>query len=121
MENHQKPRQQAASRRPAKTWGSRFQQSTHPLVEAYTLSLPIDRRLWREEIATSIAHARMLGRQRITPRPDAGAIVRGLQEIRREIERGRFPWREELEDVHTNVEARLARKIGAAAGRLQTH
>ena len=65
----------------AKTWGGRFRQATHPLVEAYTLSLPIDRRLWREEIAASIAHARMLGRQRIIPRADANAIVRGLREI----------------------------------------
>ncbi|OGO52281.1 MAG: argininosuccinate lyase [Chloroflexi bacterium RBG_16_68_14] len=90
------------------------------MAEAYTLSLPIDRRLWREEIAASIAHARMLGRQRIIPRADASAIVRGLREIQREMTDGRFPWREELEDVHTNVEARLREKIGAAAGRLHT-
>ncbi len=116
------PRKQAASqqRRPAKTWGGRFQQGTHPLVDAYTLSLPVDRRLWREEITASIAHARMLGRQRIIPRADANAIVRGLREIGREMEEGRFPWRDELEDVHTNVEARLAEKIGEAAGRLHT-
>ena len=110
----------APRRRPAKTWGGRFREATHPLAEAYTLSLPVDRRLWREEIAASIAHARMLGRQRIIPRADAGAIVRGLQEIRREMAAGRFPWRDELEDVHSNVEARLAQKIGAAAGRLHT-
>ena len=109
-----------SQRRTAKTWGSRFRQAIHPLVEAYTLSLPIDRRLWREEIAASIAHARMLGRQRIIPRADSTAIVRGLREIEREMEAGRFRWREELEDIHTNVEARLAQKIGAAAGRLHT-
>jgi argininosuccinate lyase len=62
----------------------------------------------------------MLGRRRIIPRADAGAIVRGLREIQREMEAGSFPWREELEDVHTNVEARLAEKIGEAAGRLHT-
>ncbi|MGB2694039.1 MAG: argininosuccinate lyase, partial [Dehalococcoidia bacterium] len=110
----------AAKRKAGKTWGSRFQQSTHPLAERYTLSLPTDRRLWREEIAASIAHARMLGRQKIIPRADASAIVRGLTEIEREMEAGRFPWRDELEDVHTNVEARLAEKIGDAAGRLHT-
>jgi argininosuccinate lyase len=113
-------RKPARPQRPAKTWGSRFRASTHPLAEAYTLSLPIDQRLWREEIAASIAHARMLGRRRIIPRPDASAIMRGLQEIAREMERGSFPWRDDLEDVHTNVEARLREKIGGAAGRLHT-
>jgi len=107
-------------RKPAKTWGSRFAEGTHPLVDKYTLSLPVDRRLWREEIAASIAHSRMLGRQRIIRRADASAIVRGLRAIHREIEAGRFPWRDDLEDVHTNVEARLRQKIGAAAGRLHT-
>jgi argininosuccinate lyase len=104
----------------AKTWGGRFGEPTHELVEAYTLSLPVDRRLWREEIDASIAHARMLGRKRIIPRNDATAIVRGLEVVRGEIEAGKFPWRDELEDIHTNVEARLAQKIGAAAGRLHT-
>ena len=112
------PRQRRPRAR--KTWGSRFEGATDPLVEAYTLSLPVDRRLWREEIAASIAHARMLGRQRIIPRADARAIVRGLEDVRREIEAGRFPWRDELEDVHTNVEARLRETIGEAAGRLHT-
>ncbi|MCH8994925.1 MAG: argininosuccinate lyase [Chloroflexi bacterium] len=120
MANTSKPRKQASQGRPRKTWGGRFRQATHPLVEAYTLSLPVDRRLWREEIAASVAHARMLGRQRIIPRADASAIVRGLREIGHELERGRFPWRDELEDIHSNVEARLAQKIGAAAGRLHT-
>jgi argininosuccinate lyase len=115
-----RPRKPTSPKRPAKTWGSRFQSATHPLVEAYTLSLPVDRRLWREEIAASIAHARMLGRQRIIPRADAAAIVRGLEDVRREIEAGKFPWRDELEDIHSNVEARLREKIGDAAGRLHT-
>ena len=62
----------------------------------------------------------MLGRQRIIPRADARTIVRGLREIGEEIAAGRFRWRDELEDIHTNIEARLAAKIGAAAGRLHT-
>ena len=107
-------------RKRGKSWGSRFRRATHPLAESYTLSLPIDRRLWREEIAASIAHARMLGRQRIIARQDATAIVRGLREIRREMEQEKFPWRNELEDIHTNVEARLAQLIGEPAGRLHT-
>jgi argininosuccinate lyase len=120
MANKRKPRSQAKPSRAEKTWGGRFRASTHHLVEAYTLSLPIDERLWREEIAASIAHARMLGRQRIIPRGDATAIVRGLQDVAREIEAGDFPWRDELEDIHTNIEARLRETIGDAAGRLHT-
>jgi argininosuccinate lyase len=110
----------AAKSRPSKTWGGRFRQATHPLVESYTLSLPVDRRLWREDLAASIAHARMLGKQRIILAADARAIVRGLTEIGRDIEAGKVPWRDELEDVHSNIEARLQQKIGAAAGRLHT-
>ncbi len=120
MPNTRKPRPQATSRRPAKSWGGRFREATHPLAEAYMLSLPVDERLWREEIASSIAHARMLGRQRIIPRGDANAIARGLQDIAREIEAGGFPWRDELEDIHTNIEARLRELISDAAGRLHT-
>ena len=118
MPPRKKSRQKKANT--TRTWGGRFSQSSHPLADAYTVSVDIDRRLWREEIAASIAHARMLGRQRIIPRADANSIVRGLREIGREIEAGRFRWRDELEDIHTNVEARLRQKIGAAAGRLHT-
>src|SRR3989304_2032832 len=66
------------------------------------------------------AHARMLGRQGIVPAADAEAIVRGLEEVRAEIERGEFPFRRELEDIHLNIEARLKEKIGEAAGGLHT-
>ncbi|MCH7837856.1 MAG: argininosuccinate lyase [Chloroflexi bacterium] len=118
MPPRKKSRQKKANT--TRTWGGRFSQSSHPLADAYTVSVDIDRRLWREEIAASIAHARMLGRQRIIPRADASRIVRGLREIGREIEAGRFRWRDELEDIHTNVEARLRQKIGAAADRLHT-
>jgi argininosuccinate lyase len=110
----------AKTKRSAKTWGGRFRQPTHALVDAYTLSVPVDRRMWREEIAASIAHARMLGRQRIIPRGDANALVRGLREIGREIERGKFSWRDDLEDIHTNIEARLSQKLGAVGGKLHT-
>ncbi len=86
----------------------------------YTASIDSDRRLYRHDIAGSIAHARMLARQRIISAEDGEAIVRGLEEIRGEIERGDFPFRQELEDIHLNIEARLAEKIGEAAGRLHT-
>ncbi len=105
---------------PRKLWSGRFAGKTHPLVDAYTSSLDVDAALYAQDIRASIAHARMLARQRIIPRADADAIVRGLREIEREIERGEFVFSAALEDIHTNIEARLAEKIGEAAGRLHT-
>ena len=86
----------------------------------YTVSLHYDRRLYKQDIDGSVAHARMLGRQRIISDADAEAIVRGLETIRGEIESGKFPWRTELEDIHMNVERRLFEKIGDVAGKLHT-
>ncbi|MFN3975048.1 MAG: argininosuccinate lyase [Dehalococcoidia bacterium] len=87
---------------------------------AYAASLRYDRRLYRQDIAGSIAHARMLARQGIISEKDAELIVMGLGAIRREIEEGTFPWREDLEDIHMNIEARLHDLIGEPAGRLHT-
>lgn len=86
----------------------------------YSASIAYGRRLYRHDIAASIAHARMLGRQKIIPAEAAEAIVRGLDEIRAEIEGGTFPFRQELEDIHLNIEARLREKIGDAAAWLHT-
>src|SRR2546428_1737328 len=86
----------------------------------YTASIAYDRRLYRHDIAGSIAHARMLAKQGIIAGDHAESIVRGLEEICEEIEGGDFPFREELEDIHLNIEARLREKIGEAAGRLHT-
>ncbi len=104
----------------SKPWGGRFRAETNEAVEAFTSSLSFDRRLAPADIRGSIAHARMLGKQRIIPEKDVRAIVRGLTEIAAEIESGRFPWRAGLEDVHMNVEARLIEKIGDAGKRLHT-
>ena len=90
------------------------------VTSAYTVSIQYDRRLYRQDIAGSIAHARMLAKQGIITDADADAITRGLQEILQEIEEGSFVWRPELEDIHMNVESRLHEKIGDAAGRLHT-
>ena len=86
----------------------------------YTVSIEYDKRLYRQDIAGSIAHARMLARQEIIASGEADAIVRGLQVIALEIESGKFPWRPELEDIHMNIERRLFEKIGDTAGRLHT-
>jgi len=107
-------------RQRGKPWSGRFAKKTHPLVEMYTSSLDVDSALYHEDIQASIAHARMLGKQGIIPRADADRIVRGLREIEKEIERGEFPFDESLEDIHTNIEARLGEKIGEAADRLHT-
>ena len=86
----------------------------------YTVSIHYDRRLYRQDIAGSIAHARMLARQGIIAAREADLIVDGLGRIREEIEAGRFPWRAELEDVHMNIEKRLYEIIGPAAGKIHT-
>ena len=90
------------------------------VTSAYTVSIHYDRRLYRQDIAGSIAHARMLAKQGIIDDNDATAITNGLQEILQEIENGSFEWHPELEDIHMNVESRLHEKIGEAAGRLHT-
>ena len=90
------------------------------VVSDYTVSLHYDRRLYRQDIAGSIAHARMLSRQDIISQDDCDAIVAGLNEIRGEIEEGRFNWRPELEDIHMNIERRLFELIGEPALRLHT-
>ena len=87
---------------------------------SYSVSIHFDRRLYKQDIAGSIAHVRMLARQRIITDSEAEAIVSGLEEIREEIEADTFPWREELEDIHMNVERRLFEKIGEVAGKLHT-
>ncbi|MGH2601316.1 MAG: argininosuccinate lyase, partial [Dehalococcoidia bacterium] len=90
-------------------------------VDAYNASLPFDRRLYREDIAGSVAHAQMLAAQGIIPSEDADQIVCGLNDVLAEIERGEFVWDQSLEDIHMAVEARLTDIIGAeAAGKLHT-
>ena len=90
------------------------------LASDFTVSLDIDRRMYREDIAGSIEHAEMLAKQGIISESDRDAIINGLNQIRKEIESGDFDWKPELEDIHINVEARLYELIGDAAGRLHT-
>ncbi len=103
-----------------KPWGGRFKKRTHKLAEEYTSSIHIDKRLYREDIEGSIAHAKMLGKQGIISKQESQKIVKALEEIRGEIERGKFPFREELEDIHLNIEKRLIEKIGDVGGKLHT-
>ena len=90
------------------------------VVSDYTVSLHYDRRLYRQDIAGSIAHAKMLAKQEIISHGDCEAIVDGLGKVLVEIERDTFPWRPELEDIHMNIERRLFELIGEPALRLHT-
>ena len=103
-----------------KLWGGRFTADTADSVAAFTASVDIDARLYRHDIAGSIAHAKMLARQRIIPGRDAKKIVRGLKAIQGEIERSAFRFSSADEDIHMNIERRLTEKIGAAAEKLHT-
>ena len=103
-----------------KLWGGRFADGTADSVEAFTASIDVDSRLYRHDIAGSIAHAKMLARQRIIPARDARKIVRGLKSIEREIDRGKFVFSSADEDIHMNIERRLSEKIGAAGRKLHT-
>jgi argininosuccinate lyase len=104
----------------AKLWGGRFSGPTHKLVDAFNASIEFDRRLYREDIACSIAHARMLAAQGIITADDRDGIVDGLEAIRAEIEAGTFPFRLDREDIHLNIEAALTERIGDAGRRLHT-
>ena len=101
-------------------WGGRFSAGPAEIMEAINASIDIDRRLWREDIAGSKAHAAMLAEAKIVSREDAAAIANGLDRIAGEIERGEFKFSRTLEDIHMNIEARLKEIIGEPAGRLHT-
>ena len=101
-------------------WGGRFSEGPDAVMEEINASIDFDRKLFRQDIQGSKAHARMLAGQGIIAADDAEKIVAGLDTILREIEAGKFNFSRELEDIHMNVEGRLAELIGPAAGRLHT-
>ena len=98
----------------------RFQKAADKLVAEYTASISFDWRLYRQDIAGSIAHARMLAKQGIILSEDAEIITEGLATIREEIEQGKFQFKPELEDIHMNIEACLLDKVGEVGGKLHT-
>ena len=110
----------ASADAPNRMWGGRFEASPDEVMEAINASIDFDRRLYAEDIAGSIAHVTMLAKQGIVSQEDADAIADGLRRVQLEIEAGGFPFDRALEDIHMNVEARLAALIGPAAGRLHT-
>jgi argininosuccinate lyase len=99
---------------------SRFQKGVDKRVEKYVASIPFDWRLYKQDIAGSMAHAQMLANQGLISKKDADLIIRGLASIREEIEQGKLEFKLELEDIHMNIESRLFEKIGDVAGKLHT-
>lgn len=102
------------------SWSGRFNEPVAELVKKYTASVGFDQRLAVFDIQGSLAHAQMLGAQKIISLEDVKAIEKGLTEILQEIEAGQFEWLLDLEDVHLNIEKRLTDKIGDAGKRLHT-
>ncbi|WP_244540599.1 argininosuccinate lyase [Hyphomicrobium sp. CS1BSMeth3] len=103
-----------------KMWGGRFAMSPAELMVEINASIGFDKAMAPQDIAGSKAHAEMLARQGIISKTDAREIIKGLEQVRSEIERGEFAFSQALEDIHMNVESRLAELIGPAAGRLHT-
>jgi argininosuccinate lyase len=103
-----------------KTWGGRFTERADASAERFTGSLGFDRRLWPHDIAGSLAWARALARAGVITDEECRQVVKGLEDVRGELEQGTFTFRPELEDLHTNVERRLIELIGPVGGKLHT-
>ena len=101
-------------------WGGRFSAKPAEIMQAINVSIGVDQRLWAQDLAGSRAHCRMLAAKGIIEQADADAILGGLDAIENEIRSGAFPFRDQFEDIHMNVEARLNELIGEPSGRLHT-
>ncbi len=105
---------------PDKPWAGRFSQRTHPAAEAFTSSLAFDRRLWPYDLEGSAAWARALRRAELIGQDELAALLEGLEAVRAELASGAFPFRQELEDIHMNIERRLVELAGPVGGKLHT-
>lgn len=101
-------------------WGGRFEEKPSDIMEQINASIGVDKRMWRQDIRGSIAHATMLAQQGILRKDEAVQIVDGLNKIAEEIKSGAFAFKTSLEDIHMNIEARLREMIGDVAGKLHT-
>jgi len=101
-------------------WGGRFQSGPDAIMEDINASIEFDKALWQQDIAGSRAHVAMLAKQGIVEDKDAEAITAGLSKVEAEIAGGQFTFSRALEDIHMNIESRLAEIVGPAAGRLHT-
>lgn len=103
-----------------KLWGGRFQKSTDELTDDFNSSISFDKRLYRQDICGSIAHAKMLGKQKIIPPENADLIVKTLREILKDIEDGKIEFSVDMEDIHMNIESVLIDRIGDVGKQLHT-
>ncbi len=101
-------------------WGGQFTSSPSELMNKINASISFDKKLYKQDIEGSIAHADMLAKQKIITAADAKSIISGLKDILRDIQGGKFQFKDSLEDIHMNVEAALKERIGEQAGRLHT-
>ncbi len=101
-------------------WGGRFAAGPSAIMQAINASIGFDRRMWRQDIRGSLAHASMLAKVGIITAEDESSIREGLEGIAAEIEAGSFVFDPVLEDIHFNIEARLTERVGEAGKRLQT-
>ncbi len=110
----------SGNKTPNKAWGGRFSEATDEFVTRFTASADFDRRLYRQDIQGSLAHAQMLHGANLLDDNEYKLIEAGLGDILEDIESGQFSWSIELEDVHMNIEAALTKKIGEAGKKLHT-
>ncbi|PLX44008.1 MAG: argininosuccinate lyase, partial [Deltaproteobacteria bacterium] len=103
-----------------KPWGGRFREETLKIVEAFTASIGFDKRMYRQDIAGSIAHAKMLAAVGVITPEESKTLEDGLKKVLVSIEAGEVEFSEALEDIHMNVEKRLTDLVGAVGGKLHT-
>ena len=103
-----------------KPWGGRFTERTEKIVEDFTSSIEVDKRLYSYDIEGSIAHCRMLAKAEIISEDEASSIIEGLNVIKRELDRGEFQFDKSLEDIHMHIETRLVQVVGKVAQKLHT-
>ena len=103
-----------------KLWGGRFSEQTAPIVEKFTASINVDRRLYAYDIQGSIAHCKTLAKAFILSEAEARQLIGGLEQIKSEIDQGEFEYRDDLEDIHTHIETRLSEIAGKTAQKLHT-
>ena len=113
-------KKQATSTETNSAWGGRFSEQTDAFVEAFTASVQFDQRMYKQDIAGSRAHAKMLHKIDVLNDEDLNAILAGLDDVEQEISAGKFDWSIQREDLHMNIEARLTELIGDAGKRLHT-
>ena len=103
-----------------KLWGGRFSKQTDKAVDDFNSSIRFDARMYAQDIAGSIAHAKMLGKQGIIPKEDSELIIKTLGEIKEDIENGKVEFEIDAEDIHMNIETILISRIGDAGKKLHT-